>query len=299
MASSSRRVLLAALAGNGALALVKFAAAAVSGSSGMLAEAVHSVLDTGNQVLMLYGLRRSRQPPDEDFPFGYGKEIYFWSFVVAIQLFTVGAGLAVVRGVYGVLHPEPLRHVSITLLVLGIAALFDGATWTFSLLAFSRTKGQRNYVEAIREGKDPSRFLVLFEDSASLLGIGIVAAGIVAQQLSGRLWLDGTASILVGLVLAVTALWLAYETKGLLIGESASDEVVADIWRIASQLDGIRRVCAVRSMHMGPQYIVVGVSAVLAPGASDDGGRTLSLLEQRVRSDHPNVKQVFIKAIPG
>lgn len=299
MSASPRRVIYAALAGNTAIALTKFTAAALGGSSAMLAEGVHSVVDTGNQVLLLYGLRRARRPPDAAFPFGYGKEVYFWSFVVAIQVFTAGAGVALAKGLWQILHPQPMRELGLNYAVLGISALFEGATWLFAVRELSRTKGKWSYLEAVQHGKDPSRFMVLFEDSASLLGLLIAALGIGVQQLSGWLLADGIASILIGLVLVVTALWLAWETKGLLIGESANSEVVADIERIADGIDGIREVCEVLSMHVGPNYIIVSLVAVLSRGGSADGGRTVALLEEKIRQAHPRVRQVFIKPVPA
>lgn len=299
MARSPRPVIYAALAGNTAIAIVKFAAAALSGSSAMLAEGVHSVVDTGNQGLLLYGLHKARQPADDDFPFGYGKELYFWSFVVAIQVFTIGAGVALAKGVYQLLHPQPMHDVRLNYIVLGVSALFEGATWLFALKELSRTKGKWTYLEAVQHGKDPSRFMVVFEDTASLLGLALAAGGIALQQATGWLWADGAASVLIALVLAVTALWLAWETKGLLIGESANSEVVADIERIAAELDGIREVREVRSMHMGPHYIIVSLAAVLTRGGNTDGGRTMALLEERIRAAHPRVKQLFVKAEPG
>jgi divalent metal cation (Fe/Co/Zn/Cd) transporter len=163
----------------------------------------------------------------------------------------------------------------------------------------SRTKGKWTYLEAVQHGKDPSRFMVLFEDAASLLGLAVATAGIVAEQLTGRMIFDGIASILIAVVLAVTALWLGYETKGLLIGESANSEVVADIENIAGALDGVREVREVLTMHIGPSYIIVCLSAVLTKGGNADGGRTFALLENKIRARHPRVKQVFTKAVPG
>jgi cation diffusion facilitator family transporter len=290
-------VIYAALAGNTAIALTKFTAAALSGSSAMLAEGVHSVVDTGNQGLLLYGLRRALRPANEAFPFGYGKEVYFWSFVVAIQVFTVGAGLALAKGAYQLLHPQPLREAALNYAVLGVSALFEGATWLFALKELSRTKGKWTYLQAVRHGKDPSRFMVLFEDAASLLGLAIAAAGLAAGQLTGEVRFDGIASILIGVVLAVTALWLAYETKGLLIGESANSEVVKDIRRIAGALGGVREVREILSMHVGPSYIIVCLSIVLTRDGAADSGRTFTLLEENIRAAHRRVKQVFVKAV--
>ena len=291
--SSARPVIYLALACNAAIALSKFAAAAISGSAAMLAEGVHSLTDIGNQVLLLYGLRRARRPADEQFPFGYGKEVYFWSFVVAIEVFTVGAGAALVRGILQLQHPERLDHPIVSYVVLAVSAVFEGGSWLFAVSEFSKTKGRRTYLEAVRHGKDPSRFMVLFEDSAALLGLVIAACGIALVQLTGKALYDGVASILIGLVLAVTAVWLGYETKGLLIGESANRDVVADIRRVAGEIRGINRVYEVLSMHVGPQFILVAVTLEL----SHDHAREHAIdeLEARLKKVHPAIKRVFVR----
>jgi cation diffusion facilitator family transporter len=299
MSKSPRRVVYVALAANTLIALIKFIAAVATGSSAMLAEGIHSVIDTGNQGLLLYGLKRAKLPADDDFPYGYGKEVYFWSFVVAIQVFTIGAGAAMTKGVYQLLHPQPMAHVAVDYAVLGVSALFEGATWVFAVGELSRVKGKWSYLEAVRHGKDPSRFMVIFEDTASLLGLLIAAFGIAAQQLTGILLFDGIASILIALVLAATAMWLAWETKGLLIGESANSEVVADIERIAGEVGGIREVREVLSMHVGPNYILVTLSAVLTHERTEDAGRSMEQLEALIRKAHPRVKQVFVRVIAG
>jgi cation diffusion facilitator family transporter len=286
-------VIYAALACNAAIALGKFVAAIFSGSAAMAAEGVHSTVDMGNQGLLLYGLKRSRRPPDRRFPFGYGKEVYFWCFVVAIELFTVGAGAALLRGVWRLLHPEPERHFLINYTVLGIAVLFEGSSWLFALREFSKVKGRRGYVAAVRYGKDPSRFLVLFEDTAAILGLLIALAGIGAEQLTGQSMYDGVASILIGCVLSVSAVWLAYETKGLLIGESANREVVEDIHRIAAQVEGIEQVHEVLTMHVGPQFILVAMTLELSSGRKR--GHAIDQLEARLRHRDPRIRRIFVR----
>jgi cation diffusion facilitator family transporter len=291
--SSPRPVIYVALACNAAIAISKFVAAVASGSAAMAAEGVHSIVDMGNQMLLLYGLRRSRRPPDRHFPFGYGKEVYFWCFVVAIQVFTVGAGAALVRGVWRLQHPEPAEHFLINYAVLGISMLFEGSSWLFAVNEFSKTKGRRTYIEAVRYGKDPSRFMVLFEDTSALGGLLIAFAGIAAEQWTGQSMYDGVASILIGLVLSTTAVWLAYETKGLLIGESANREVVEDIRRIARGIDGIERVHEVLSMHIGPQFILVALTLELSHGQAR--AHAVDRLERRLRREHPRIKRIFVR----
>jgi cation diffusion facilitator family transporter len=290
---SPRAVVYVALACNAAIACAKYGAALLSGSAAMVAEGIHSTIDIGNQILLLYGLRRARRPPDEQFPFGYGKEIYFWSFVVAIEIFAVGAGAAILRGVLQLREPQDLLHPWINYSVLALALAFEGVSWLYAISSFSRTKGRRGYIQAVRSGKDPSRFLVLLEDSAALLGILIAAAGIGLEQLTGRTEFDAAASILIGVVLALTACWLAYETKGLLIGESASRSVVADIRRIAKSVPGIRAVHEILTMHVGPQFILVAITLEF----SHAGGREQAIdrLEDALTAAHPHIQRIFVR----
>jgi cation diffusion facilitator family transporter len=293
VARSPRPVIYAALAGNVAIAVLKFVAAAITGSAAMLAEGVHSAVDTGNQGLLLYGLHRAKRPADERFPFGYGKEIYFWSFVVAIEVFTVGAGAALGRGVLQLLHPEPQRAVAVNYAVLGLSLLFEGASWLFALKEFSRTKGKWTYLQAVRRGKDPTRFMVVFEDSAALIGLLIALAGVAAHQVSGNPLYDALASMLIGLVLATTAVWLAYETKGLLIGESANREVVENIERVGAQIEGIERVVEVLTMHVGPQFILVALTLIMKKSAPRE--QAIAHFERQIRTTHPRIKRVFVR----
>jgi cation diffusion facilitator family transporter len=232
MASASKKVIIAALIGNALIAVTKFIAAAITGSSAMLSEGIHSLVDTGNQLLLLYGLRAAKRPADERFPFGHGKEIYFWSFVVAILVFALGAGVSIYGGIEHVRHPVAISNPLINYVVLGLAMLFEGAALFFAFTEFTRAKGKWGYIEAVQRGKDPTLFVVLFEDSAAMLGLVVAFLGVWLTQVTGLMWFDGLASILIGCILAGTAIWLAYETKGLLIGEAANTRVV----------DGIRAI---------------------------------------------------------
>jgi len=219
--NSSRTIIYAALAGNLLVAITKFAAAAWTGSSAMFSEGVHSVVDSGNELLLLYGMHRGATRPDHDHPLGYGREIYFWSFVAALLIFTLGAGVSVYQGVTHILHPKPIQNVLVSYIVLVLSALFEGTSWCFTLHKF---KGKKRYSElfmAIRRSKDPPSFIVLLEDSAALIGLLIAFAGIYCSVHLNLPVFDGVASVLIGLVLAMTALVLARETKGLLIGERA------------------------------------------------------------------------------
>lgn len=297
MSGSSTKVILAALAGNTAIAITKFIAAGITGSSAMLSEGIHSMVDTGNQGLLLYGMRQAKRPPSEEFPFGHGKEIYFWSFVVAILVFAVGAGVSVYEGIRHMLDPEPMTSPLINYIVLGLSILFEGGAWFFALKEFGKTKGKLGYVEAVHRGKDPSMFVVLFEDSAALLGLLVALAGITLAQVTGLAWFDGLASVIIGLILGVTAIWLAIETKGLLIGESARKHVVQGIRSMLQEEESIESVNEVLSIHMGPDYVLVTISADfrddLATGTLEEA---VERIEQAIKAKYPEVKRIFIEA---
>ena len=294
MSSASKKVIWAALIGNSLIAITKFIAAAFTGSSAMLSEGIHSLVDTGNQVLLLYGLKRSQAPPDDHFPFGHGKEVYFWSFVVAILIFAVGAGISLYEGIVHILHPSRMANPHINYLVLGFAFLFEGAAWLFALREFSRAKGKWGYLEAVRRGKNPSLFVVLFEDSAAMLGLGVAFLGIYMTQATGNPFYDGLASIVIGLILGGTAIWLAHETKGLLIGESANREIVHGIRILASSYPQVESVNEVLTLHMGPDYILANISLDFVDTVP--AGHVETVLEQirtAIKEEYPQVKRIF------
>ena len=293
---SSRRVIYAAILGDLLIGITKLTAAAWTGSSSLLSEGVHSIVDTGNGFLLLYGLHRSAVRPDLEHPLGYGREIYFWSFVVAVLLFAFGAGVSLYQGAVHVLNPEPVQHIAASYIVLGISALFDGTTWWLALRNF---RGERRYseiIDAIRESKDPPSFMVLFEDSAALAGILVAFTGIFLSVGLDLPVLDGVGSILIGLILGVTAWLLAKETKSLLIGERADPAIVDSILQVAGQIDGVTHANGILTVHLAPQEIMVALSLEFA-----DVLRTPEIeakvveLERCVRLSHPEVVAVFVK----
>ena len=297
MASGSKKVIYAALAGNFAISVTKFAAAAATGSPAMLSEGVHSLVDTGNQCLLLLGLKRAQRPPDAEFPFGHGKEIYFWSFIVAILIFAVGSGVSLYEGVRHVLHPSEIGDPTWNYVVLGLAMVFEGLAWFFAFREFRRAKGRSGYLEAVSAGKDPTLFVVLFEDSAAMLGLVVAFLGVWLGQVTGQAWLDGAAAIVIGLILGGTAIWLAYETKGLLIGESANPEVVASIRSLALARPRIESVNEVLTMHMGPEFVLVNLSAKFRDSESTESiEASIAHLDLSIKKAHPEVKRVFIEA---
>ncbi len=297
MASGSKTVIIAALTGNALIAVTKFSAAALTGSSAMLAEGVHSVVDTGNQVLLLVGLKRAARPPDADHPFGYGKEIYFWGFVVAILLFALGAGISIYEGVIHLQHPEPVSHVYANYAVLGLALIFEGAAWWFAFREFNRRRGEFSILEAVKRGKDPNLFVVLFEDSAAVLGLLTAGIGIYLGQVTGNPMFDGAASVVIGVILGLTAIWLAVETKGLLIGEPAHPEIVEGIHKIVTDSPVAREVIELATLHMGPEFILVTASVHFDPDATAERIQNeVADMNRRIKSQFPEVKRVFIEA---
>ena len=297
MASGSKKVIFAALAGNTLIAITKFIAASVTGSSAMLSEAIHSLVDTGNQGLILYGMKKAAKPADSKFPFGHGKEIYFWSFVVAILIFALGGGISVYEGIHHLLHPQPATSPLVNYLVLLLAMLFEGTAWVFALREFRKSKGDNGYIEAINRTKDPSVIVVLFEDSAAMVGLLVALVGVTLTHLTGNVYYDGAASILIGLILIGTAIWLARETKGLLIGESADPQIVQGIEEMVQGNPIVEGINEILTMHMGPDFILVTLSADFIDSASAaEVEEQVANLDQQIKARFPKVKRVFIEA---
>lgn len=296
MASGSKKVIYAALIGNLLIAITKFIAGGITGSSAMFSEGVHSLVDTGNQGLLLLGLRRAGRAPDASHPYGYGKEVYFWSFVVAIMIFAVGSGVSLYEGIHRLLDPHPVARPLVNYIVLALAIVFEGVAWKMALSEFQAQKGNLGYLEAVRRGKDPTNFVVLFEDSAAMLGLLIALAGVALGQITGNPIWDGVAATLIGIILALVAIWLAFETKGLLIGESARREVVEAIQRLAGAADHVEAVGEVLTLHMGPNFILVNLNVGFADVSADEIEHSIAGLDREIKYLFPEVKRVFIEA---
>ena len=293
----NKKVIYAALAGNTAIAITKIAAAIYTGSSAMFSESIHSMVDTGNQILLLHGIRRAGRPADERHPFGYGRELYFWAFVVAILIFAVGAGVSIYEGIHRVQHPTTITNVGINYAVLGFAMIFEGGAWWVAFRAFETTRGKRTLIAAVRDSKDPSIFTVLLEDTAAMLGLFIAFLGISLGQWLGIPELDGLASIAIGGILAGAAIMLAQETKGLLIGEGADPATVREISRVLSAHSAIDRVNEVLSMHQGPDDILVNVSVEFRDGLEIGAvERHTAAIEREIKARIPGARRVFIEA---
>jgi cation diffusion facilitator family transporter len=293
---SSRTFIYVALGANLLVAATKFAAADWTGSSAMFSEGIHSVADMGNELLLLYGLRRGAARPDRDHPLGYGREVYFWSFAVALLVFALGAGVSFREGISHVLNPQPIRNAAANYVVLALSALVDGGSWWITLRAF---KGQKRYSEiftAIRRSKDPPAFIILLEDSAALVGLAIAFVGIYMSTSLNRPVLDGVASIFIGLILAITAVLLARETKSLLIGERADQVIVDSIMRIASTMNGVAHANGVLTVHLAPRQIVAAISLEFVDAlTTSEIEVSVAELERRIRLLHPAVVALFVK----
>ena len=296
-ASTSKNVIFAALAGNAAIAVTKFIAALITGSAAMMSEAIHSVVDTGNQIILLIGLKRAARPATESHPFGHGLQLYFFTFVVAVLIFGVGAVISILHGVERIQNPEPIENAWVNYLVLGLSVLFEAASWTVALKAFNKERAGRPFFGVIRSSKDPTVFTVLFEDAAALAGLVVALAGVVASHVFNLPLLDGVASVIIGLILAVTAGFLAFESQSLLTGEAADPETREGIRAIAEAEPGVEGLNDCRTMHFGPNEILVALSLDfrndLTAGAVED---TVARLEQKIRAAYPQAGRIYVEA---
>ncbi len=296
-ASASRHVVYAGIAGNVLVTLTKFGAATVTHSAAMLSEAVHSLVDTANDVLMLYGLRRAERPPTKDHPLGHGREVYFWAFVVSVLIFLLGAGVSIWQGIEHVLDPPELERPMVSYGVLGLAAIFEGSSWWVAIREFRRHKrDDQGYIEAAESTKDPSTLLLLLEDGAALVGIAIAFTGIALSQVLDEPRFDGAASIAIGLVLAAVALFLARESKKLLIGEPAHTDLRESVREMADGHDGVSKCNGMLTFQLGPDVVAIAMSVVFeAELKAREIEHVVERLEERIRGKHPEVVLLVVK----
>jgi cation diffusion facilitator family transporter len=285
-----------ALIGDILVAISKTGAAIWTGSATMASEAIHSIVDTTNEFLLLYGIHRSRQRADTDHPFGYGREVYFWSFVVSLLIFALGAGFSIYEGVYRMLYPVPIQSPIVSYIVLALAFFFEGASWLYSLRQFNQAKGNLGFFRAFRLSKDPPSFMTLFEDSVALLGIFIAAAATFAAVALGHPEFDGVGSIAIGLILAATSILLARESKSLLIGEQAYPSIRKSILSLANAQPSCLKANGLFTVQLGPDQVVAMLSlefsdVMLAPQIEE----AVISLEQKVRDDNPEIVALFVK----
>ncbi len=295
--SQSQFAIYAAVVGNVAIAITKFVAAAFTGSAAMLSEAIHSVVDTGNGGLMLLGVHKSRKPPDSDHPFGHGHELYFWTLVVGVLVFAVGGGMSTYEGILHILHPAVPENPAWSYSTLGIAAVFEGTTWLFGWKAFAAERGRRGVLQTIHETKDPTSFTVLLEDTAALLGLVFAFLGIFFGRALGLPYLDGLASVFIGLLLCGVAVLMVYESKGLLIGEGLDPQSLKSIRALVNEDAAVERVKHLHTMYLGPHEVLLTIElsfdSKLSVGEMRQGIRRLVTA---IQSKHPDVKQVFFGA---
>lgn len=296
MNTESKTAIFAAIAGNLAIAATKLTAAFFTGSSAMLSEGIHSLVDTGNGWLLLLGFRNSQKPADANHPFGHGMELYFWSLVVAILIFALGGGMSVYEGVTHLAHPQ-VHHSIWNYLVLGFAIIFESFSFYFAYQAFRKEMGDQGVLETIRVSKDPTTFTVLFEDTAALLGLGVAFLGIFLGHMLNNPYLDGVASIVIGAILAVVAGFLAYESKGLLIGEGVDPKTLASIRSLAGDDPAVEEVRKSLTMHLSPNDVLLTLDVRFKKHLKAEGiAAAVNRLEKKIRDQHPEIKHIFIEA---
>ena len=297
MASESRTAIFAAIAGNLAIAATKFVAAAITGSSAMLSEGIHSVVDTGNGLLLLLGVRQSQKPSDARHPFGYGMELYFWSLIVAILIFALGGGMSVYEGVIHLAHPHHSMDPTWNYVVLGFAIVFESISFYFAIKAFRKEMGNQGVWQTVHASKDPTTFTILFEDTAALLGLLVAFFGIFLGHQLNNPYLDGVASILIGVILGVVAGFLAYESKGLLIGEGVSPQTLASIRAIALAHPAVAELRKALTMHFSPHDVLLTLDIRFQKHlTASEIAAVIDELEKNIRDRHPEIKHIFIEA---
>ncbi len=295
--ANSRVAIYGAIAANVAIAVTKFLVAGITGSSAMLSEGVHSAVDTFNGVLLLVGLRLSRRPATPEHPFGHGKELYFWSLIVAVLIFGLGGGISFYEGVQHVRHPEPMHDPMWNYVVLALAAVFEGSSFTIALRQFLRQKGDTPLWEALHRSKDPTTYTVLAEDAAALVGLLVAAIGIGLSHALNMPELDGVASLLIGLLLAGVAVALIRESRGLLIGEGIRPETARAIRDIALAQPKVRDVGRVLSMYVGPDDVLVTMDLDFDEGtAASEAATAIAMVERHVRERFPMIRRLFIES---
>lgn len=291
------RIVVAALIGNAIITIVKFAISIITKSSALMAESFHSLADTGNQALLIFGIRRSSRPADEKHPFGYGKAQYFWSFVVANILFTGGAVASVYEGIMKIRRPHPIEQVHLVYLILAAAFIIEMVVFIVAVREFLAKKTHVTVLDELRGTKDSNLIVVLLEDSAALVGLLIAFFGTLLAQITGNYLIDGAASILIGIVLACVALFLANEVRKLLIGESASEEDLSLIRQTVKGFPEVLSIGMISTMHMGPDDILLAVNVDFRNDITAvELEKVIDRIEGRIREKVPAVKQIFIEA---
>lgn len=296
-AGGSNIAIYGAIGANLLIAISKFVAASFTGSSAMLAEGIHSMVDTGNGLLLLLGIKRSRQKADKMHPFGYGKEVYFWSFVVSVLIFALGGGFALYEGIHALMDPHMIEDPSWNYIVLSAAILFEGTALYLALKTFNKSrKNKRKLISNIIKSKDAATFAVIIEDTAAVTGLSIALLGIFLSQQLNNPYLDGGASVIIGLLLLAVAVFLARESKHLLLGESATPETVASIEDILSENSLVHEWCVPQTMHFGPDNILLVIEIDLVENLSlQEAEETMDKLRKEIKEKQPKIQQVYLQ----
>ena len=297
MPSNSKTAIFAAILGNVAIATTKLVAAIFTGSSAMLSEAIHSVVDTGNGGLMLLGIHNSRKPADDEHPFGHGRELYFWTLIVGVLIFGVGGGISVYQGVTHLAHPPVLENAKWNYIVLGFAAIFEGTSWYFGWKAFSVERGRMGIFEAIHATKDPTTFSVLLEDSAALAGLVIAFLGIFLSRLINLPQLDAVASVVIGVLLCTVALVMVHESKGLLIGEGVDRKTLESLRALIEADRDVEHVKRLLTIYQSPHSVTLVIELRFRDTTSAREIRTaVARLKTHIQAHHPEIRHLFLSA---
>jgi cation diffusion facilitator family transporter len=295
-AKGSKVSIYGAIIANIAIAISKFFAGAYTGSSAMISEGIHSVVDTSNGILLLYGIKRSERPADVSHPFGYGMEIYFWSFVVAILIFALGGGIAIYEGIHHIIQPSKVENVKVNYIVLILAILFEGTSLLVALREFKKDNDKYGLIKSMRRSKDSSSFAVIIEDLGAIIGLVVALMGLVIGDIFDFAYADGIASVIIGVILTVMAFFLATETKALMIGESIDDESLQHVQNILKNQDSIDAYGIIRSVHFGPTGVMIGVDVDFGLQYSlNDIEREIVDIEQKIKEKLPFIEHVFIE----
>lgn len=297
--SSSKLVIYGAIGANVAIAASKFVAAYFTGSSAMLSEGIHSLVDSGNGVLILYGVHQAAQPANARHPFGRSKELYFWSLIVAILVFSVGGGMSFYEGIEHLKHPAPISDPTWNYVVLGFSLAFESISCFLAFRAFNHDRGDASFTAALSRSKDPAVFAILMEDLAALLGLVIALAGVFFGHLLGNPYLDGAASLAIGALLVSVAVFLIYKTKGLLVGEGVDAATLADLDRIARQQPGVEAVRPPLTMYLGPHDVVLALDVDFGDAlTAAEVEQAIEALQDAIRAAHPEFTRIFVEAKP-
>lgn len=297
--SESRMVVFGAMAGNTAITVTKFIAAGITGSPSMLSEAIHSAVDTGNSLLLLVGMKRSKKKADAHHPFGYGREIYFWSLIVAVLIFGLGGGMSIYEGILHIRQPEPLTDPTWNYIVLAAATIFESISFAIAISAVYKDKGDKPFWKALHDSKDPSTFTVVAEDSAALAGLALAAIGIFSSHYFNLPVLDGAASVAIGLLLAAVAVVLISESRGLLVGEGMDRDTARAVRDLVELDAAVVRSGFPLTMYLGPEEVLMALDVEFQTDmASEKVFESVRRIESAIRGRFSRVKRIYIESNP-